>query len=108
MISNFDQRLRNILERLGIADFLEAIVLPGDCGFEKPDPRIFAAALAALGLPASRCVYVGDDAERDLAGASSAGLSAIDARELDSLEQLPARLLALATLRSRNDRSVRT
>jgi FMN phosphatase YigB (HAD superfamily) len=35
---------------------------------------------------------VGDDAERDLAGARRAGLAAIDVGELATLEDLPRRL----------------
>jgi putative hydrolase of the HAD superfamily len=43
-------------------------------GIEKPDPRIFAIALDALGLPADRCTYVGDTVYFDVNGARAAGL----------------------------------
>jgi putative hydrolase of the HAD superfamily len=43
-------------------------------GIEKPDPRIFALALAALDLTAERCVYVGDTVHFDVMGARNAGI----------------------------------
>jgi len=43
-------------------------------GIEKPDPRIFALALDALGIEAHRCAYVGDTVFFDVAGARAAGL----------------------------------
>jgi putative hydrolase of the HAD superfamily len=49
-------------------------------GIEKPDPRIFALALDALGVPAAdRCsvVHVGDSIFADVRGAHAAGLRAL-------------------------------
>jgi putative hydrolase of the HAD superfamily len=52
-----------------------AVVVDSDVvGVEKPDPRIFAFALDALGLEADRCVYVGDTVWFDVQGARAAGL----------------------------------
>ena len=42
-------------------------------GAEKPNPRVFEAACAALGLPPESCVHVGDDRRNDLYGARDAG-----------------------------------
>jgi putative hydrolase of the HAD superfamily len=92
VVSNFDQRLPDNLAGLGLAGRLRAIVLPAHAGAAKPDPRIFAQALAALGLAAGDTVYVGDDAERDLEGARAAGLRALDVRRLASLRELPDRI----------------
>lgn len=46
-------------------------------GVAKPDPAIFAPALAALGLAADRVAYVGDSVVNDVGGARAAGLHAI-------------------------------
>jgi putative hydrolase of the HAD superfamily len=46
-------------------------------GVEKPDPRIFHLALEALGVEASRSVYIGDTVKFDVLGAQGAGLHAI-------------------------------
>jgi putative hydrolase of the HAD superfamily len=43
-------------------------------GVEKPDPRIFNLALAALEVDASRSIYVGDTVKFDVLGAEGAGL----------------------------------
>lgn len=43
-------------------------------GIEKPDPRIFALALDALGVPAANAVHVGDAIFADVDGARAAGV----------------------------------
>ena len=80
----------------------------------KPAPQAFRAAVERLGVPPGRCIAVGDDPERDVAGARAIGLKtirvitgghvvapALDADAIvDSLEALPAvvnHLLELAT-----------
>jgi len=92
VVSNFDRRLPRLLEDLGLAPLLDAVVLPSDAGAAKPDPAIFHAALERLGCPAEAAVHVGDHPAEDVAGATAAGLRAIDVRELATLADLPARL----------------
>jgi putative hydrolase of the HAD superfamily len=46
-------------------------------GVEKPDPAIFSLALDALGLPAERCIYVGDSVFFDVRGARAAGIEVL-------------------------------
>jgi putative hydrolase of the HAD superfamily len=96
IVSNFDHRLIDILEQLEIASFFNSIVIPSRCGFQKPAPEIFEAALRELGLPARATVYVGDDPEKDLAAARAMGMRTVDARSLESLEELQAQLDTLA------------
>lgn len=48
-------------------------------GVMKPDPRAFAAAVAAMGLPASAVVYL-DDMPWNVTGGLEAGLQAIEVR----------------------------
>ena len=92
VISNFDQRLRGLLQELGIHDFFEAVVLPGDCGAAKPDARIFDVALKRLGLAPHQAAFVGDRAVEDVAAAREAGLRAIDVGDLATLAELPKAL----------------
>ncbi len=73
LISNWDDRLRGTLERLGLADAFDALVISGEEGVEKPDPEIFRRAAERLGVPAERSLMVGDDPESDVAGARAAG-----------------------------------
>ncbi len=57
--------------------FFPSPVLSSHFGFRKPDARLFFRALAIAGVPAGRAVYVGDNPERDLAGAKAAGMRSI-------------------------------
>lgn len=67
------------------ADKLAAVGLTGRCavvvttdtlGVGKPDPRVFAHACSALGVPPGAVVCVGDTIGTDVAGARAAGLRA--------------------------------
>jgi putative hydrolase of the HAD superfamily len=94
VVSNFDGRLPGILAGLGLAELLDVVMLPGAARAAKPDPRIFALALARLRVPPESAVFVGDDRARDLAGARAAGISPFDVSGLATLDDLPALLLA--------------
>ena len=76
IVSNMDARLPALLAELGLADALDAVVLPSSCGFAKPDARIFAVALARLGVRAEAALYVGDREADCVAAARAAGLHA--------------------------------
>ena len=52
------------------------MLVSGDEGIHKPDPRLFRLAAARLGLPCESCLYVGDHPVNDIAGALSAGMRA--------------------------------
>jgi FMN phosphatase YigB (HAD superfamily) len=58
-----------VLDRDGVTPWYDEIVLSYEVGFVKPDPRIFEAVLAALGLPAREVLMVGDNAHDDGGGA---------------------------------------
>ncbi|MEZ5300912.1 MAG: HAD-IA family hydrolase [Verrucomicrobiales bacterium] len=73
ILSNFDRRLAAALGGLGIADCFCQVVISAEVGASKPDPAIFAAAARAMGRPASACLHIGDDADRDYRGALDAG-----------------------------------
>ena len=75
VISNFDGRLRFILEQLGISKFFAYLFISSEIGADKPDPEIFRRALKVMGLKPSEVLHVGDDPERDWTAASEAGLS---------------------------------
>jgi REG-2-like HAD superfamily hydrolase len=89
LVSNFDQRIRKILQVLDIMRYFNSITIPATCGLEKPDPLMFRRALADLGIEADEVVYIGDDPEKDLAGARNAGLRTLDVNALSCLDQLP-------------------
>ena len=58
----------------GVAPHVGVTVDSAVVGFEKPDPRIFQAALTALGVAPGEAVFVGDSPSRDMAGARGLGM----------------------------------
>jgi FMN phosphatase YigB (HAD superfamily) len=60
-----------------------AIVDSGVLGIAKPDPRIFAPALDALGTDAARTLYVGDTVHADVRGAAAAGMPVVQLDPFD-------------------------
>jgi len=62
------------IARIPCGRHFSAAVSAHEVGFAKPDPRIFAAACEAAGVPARRCLHVGDDWHLDIAPARSAGM----------------------------------
>ena len=74
VISNFDGRLRFILQHLGISKFFSRVFISSELGADKPDPEIFRRALNLIDLNANEVLQVGDDPERDWKAAKTAGL----------------------------------
>jgi putative hydrolase of the HAD superfamily len=75
VISNFDGRLRFILQNLGISKYFAHIFISSELGADKPDPEIFRRALNVMHLDANEVIHVGDDPERDWKAGAAAGLS---------------------------------
>jgi putative hydrolase of the HAD superfamily len=75
VISNFDGRLRMILEHLGVTKFFAHLFISSELGADKPDPEIYRRALRLSGIQPDEALHVGDDPERDWKGATAAGLS---------------------------------
>jgi len=93
VISNFDGRLRFILEHLGISKFFTHIFISSETGADKPDPEIFRRALKLIDLEPDEVLHVGDDPQRDWEAASEAGLSTFELdRPKNSLRDLVAAL----------------
>ena len=93
VVSNFDGRLRFILQHLGISKFFTHIFVSSEVGADKPDPEIYRRALKFIDLKPNEVLHVGDDPERDWEAASAAGLSIfrLDRRK-NSLRDLLAML----------------
>ena len=65
------------LAAIGLEQHFEVSLAACHFGRAKPDPAIFLAACAALGVAPQQAVYVGDDLRLDVAGAQGAGLRAV-------------------------------
>jgi len=75
VISNFDGRLRMILEHLGVSRFFSHVFLSSELGADKPDPEIYRRALQFSKAEPNETLHAGDDPVRDWQGAIDAGLS---------------------------------
>jgi putative hydrolase of the HAD superfamily len=93
VISNFDGRLRLILEHFGISKFFRHVFVSSELGADKPDPEIFRRALKLIDLKSNEVLHVGDDPKRDWEAASIAGSSIFRLdRPKNSLRDLLAEL----------------
>jgi FMN phosphatase YigB (HAD superfamily) len=79
VVSNFDYTptARTILERAGVTDLFDAVLVSDEVGWRKPARPIFEAALRRVGVGAAEAVFVGDRADIDVAGAQAVGCAAV-------------------------------
>ena len=82
-------RTNLLIDRFGLRDFFDVIIISEEVGYEKSTGIPFKAALRKLSLQPDQAVMVGDNPEEDLEGAKKAGIKSV----LSNLEGLP-RLLA--------------
>lgn len=74
IITNHSPAIRPVIEtELGAFVTPESILISGELDLYKPDPAIFRQAAARLQIPATHCLYVGDNLEVDAVGAVAAG-----------------------------------
>ena len=74
VVSNYYGNAERILTDAGMGRLFGAVVDSSVCGLSKPDPAIFALAVARLGVPAERALFVGDSLAQDIIPARAAGL----------------------------------
>jgi HAD superfamily hydrolase (TIGR01509 family) len=107
------------LEKYGISQYFDPVVLSSKYGRRKPDPAIFYHAARLANSPTGACGYVGDKINRDVLGAKKAGFKlAIQVRhefddgevdegaEPDAIIENLADLLPLLEASIREDRSI--
>jgi putative hydrolase of the HAD superfamily len=80
VISNWDDRLRPLLETLELAPHFDEIAVSAVIGAHKPNPKIFEWAVSALGVEPGETLHVGDSEREDVSGAREAGLEALRIR----------------------------
>ena len=83
----------NLLTQHGLFDLFETLTCSEAIRHEKPSARMFKAALGSLDLAtsdASRCVMVGNNLARDIAGANRMGIRSIHLAWTDRYPKDPA------------------
>ncbi len=68
---------RDKLAGSGLADRFMAVAISGEVDSGKPEKQIFERVCGALGVAPADCVMVGDNPERDIAGARHAGMRSV-------------------------------
>lgn len=71
--------LRPVLERQGLLQRVDAVVLSSEVGKRKPHPAIFERALTELDVRPEQALFVGDRVDADVFGASRAGMRTVQA-----------------------------
>lgn len=77
LLSNADDRFRQVFRELDLLDAFDGFFLSGEIGAEKPAPAAFAAVEQAMGFAGGEILHVGDSERADYAGALEAGWHAL-------------------------------
>lgn len=64
---------REKIRKLGIEGYFEEIIVSGEIGHHKPDPKIFQEMTNRTGVPPSEIIYIGNDYRKDILGAKASG-----------------------------------
>lgn len=65
------------LHAVGLLNYFNSVIVSGDYGYRKPDPRLFQKALDALQVRPEQALYLGNDLYHDIFGAQQVGMKAI-------------------------------
>ena len=96
------------LERLGLLQYIDAMVTSEEAGVEKPDPKFFERCNEKSRCQPCEVMFIGDNPEKDYFGASLAGYNAVwynplhksnskSMRELNHFSEAPVLLEELNT-----------
>ena len=80
IVSNHVPELPQLVQDLGLAEFIDEVLTSATTGYEKPHPQVFAIALARAGSP-TKTWMVGDSPTADIDGAEQAGIPALLVRK---------------------------
>ena len=65
IISNWDLRLRALLENMNLINYFEHVIISAEFGYEKPSPKIFQEGMRLTKLSPPSHFYVGDKLDYD-------------------------------------------
>ncbi|MDO4263539.1 MAG: HAD family hydrolase [Deinococcus sp.] len=68
---------RAVLAACGLSECFGVVVVSGEVGFGKPDPRSYQLALDARGVTAAGSWFVGDSPRNDVWGPQQLGLRSV-------------------------------
>ena len=65
------------LNAVGLFGTFDPVIISGDFGFRKPDPRLFESALTIMQMKPSEVLFVCNDIYRDVYGAQKIGIKTV-------------------------------
>ncbi len=77
VISNITRDMKQLMESLGIALYIDFAVTSTEAGAEKPHAPIFLAALSKAGVEPGDALHVGDQVDSDVEGARAVGINPV-------------------------------
>ncbi len=77
VISNVDKDITQLMDELGVSQFLTTAVTSQETGFTKPHREIFLEALRRVELAPEDVIFVGDQYQIDVLGSSAVGMKAV-------------------------------
>jgi putative hydrolase of the HAD superfamily len=107
LVSNVTSETPDRWRESKLPPYFDAVAFSSELGVAKPDPGIYLAACKQLAVPPTECVYLGDGADDELAGAAALGMYPVRTTEhadsdpswtgptIGSLAELPALLRQL-------------
>jgi putative hydrolase of the HAD superfamily len=87
VISNWDSRLPDTLESIGLAKYFDFILCSAVVGSAKPDEKIFQQALEKSGVSPDKACHIGDEVRTDCEGAKKMGIDSILLDRRDRFDQ---------------------
>lgn len=77
VISNWEPRLSQLCENLGIATYFDFFVVSEVEGYAKPSVRFFERALEKAGVDPREVIHVGDELKKDIEPAEKVGMRTV-------------------------------
>jgi putative hydrolase of the HAD superfamily len=100
--SNFDHRLRSLVEQLHAFGPIRHLVISSEIGWRKPARAFFEAMCRRAACSPGQILYVGDDPVNDYDGARAAGLQTVLLAPDALTSPADARIKSLSDLLDRN------
>ena len=97
-LGSASKNAREVVERLGIAELLDAISDGNSVEFQKPAPDLFLHAAAQLGLSPSECIVV-EDAAAGIEAAQAGGFRSVGLGPRERVGEADVVFPSLATIR---------
>ncbi len=74
LLSDSSIEIPLVWQKTPLACLFDVAVFSCLVGLKKPDPKIYELASERLGVPADKCLFIGDGGSRELSGAAKAGM----------------------------------